>query len=69
VVKKGDVLATLDPTFTQADKASLGVQQSSLQAEQARIQAELDNTPLKLDESVAENQLQMTLYRNRQAQY
>ncbi len=69
VVKKGQVLATLDPTFTQADKASLATQQGAQQAEMARVQAELDGKPLALDESQPENQLQATLYRNRQTQY
>ena len=69
VVHKGEVLAKLDPTFTQADQASLATQQASMTSEMARIQAELDNKPLQLDESTPDNQLQMTLYRNRQAQY
>ena len=69
LVHKGDVLATLDPTFTQADKTSLTTQQTALTAEMARVQAEVDGKPLQLDESMPENQLQMTLWRNRQAQY
>ena len=69
VIHKGDVVATLDPTFTQADKASLLVQQEALQAQIARIEAELNNRPLKLDGNSPERLLQLTLYGQRQSQF
>jgi hemolysin D len=40
-VKAGQVLATLDPTFTEADEAELGAKLSRLQAAHDRIAAEL----------------------------
>ena len=69
VVHKGDVIATLDPTFTQADKNSLTTQHSSLRAEMLRIEAEINHTRLEIDDNSPESQLQMTLYRQRQGQY
>ena len=64
-VRKGDVLATLDPTFAQADRASLLVQRDAFAAKRARIEAELNGTPFDL----AGNALESTLYRQRQSQY
>jgi len=69
VVKKGDVLATLDPTFTQADKASLSTAQAAMKAELARVEAEVNGTPLLLDDSTPENRLQKDLYNKRQSEY
>lgn len=68
-VHKGDVLATLDPTFTQADRASLAEQQRDLQAQMRRLQAELDGTPLAAQGDTPEEQLQLNLYQQRRAQY
>lgn len=69
-VTKGQVLATLDPTFTQADMASLTAQQDSLQAQERRIEAELNNTPFTLSATPnREEQLQATLFQQRQAEY
>ena len=63
-VRKGDVLATLDPTFAQADRTALTVQRDTLAAKRARIEAELKGT------SFAEgNPLEATLFRQRQSQY
>ena len=45
IVHKGDVLATLDPTFTQSDSGTLTTQSDALQAEIRRLDAELSNTP------------------------
>jgi hemolysin D len=69
LVKKGDILAMLDPTFTQADLASLLAQQSALRAHINRLEAELSEKPLKLDTNSSENLLQQTLYIQRQSQY
>jgi HlyD family secretion protein len=44
VVKKGDVLATLDPTFSLADEAQLRGHQHSLETQAAGIRAELEST-------------------------
>ena len=45
VVKKGQVLATLDPTFTQADEAQLRTRLHSLDTQAAGLRAELDGKP------------------------
>mgnify|MGYP005816943315 CR=1 FL=1 len=68
-VSKGDVLATLDPTFTQADRAALLVQKDALDAQIARLEAELNGTPLRLDTSTPDRVLQVTLYQQRASQY
>jgi hemolysin D len=68
-VHKGDVLATIDPTFTQADKTALLSQQDALEAQIARLQAELNDAPLHLDGNTPDRLLQMTLYNQRRSQY
>ena len=42
-VNKGDLLAELDPTFTQSDLGSLQAQYDSAQANVERLRAEIDN--------------------------
>jgi hemolysin D len=69
VVHKGDVLAKLDPTFTQADKAVLSAQQDALEARVARLEAESSDTPLQLEADTADKLLELTLYRQRQSEY
>ena len=49
--QKGQLLATLDPTFTSADVQQLKQQSASLEAQIARDRAELDQQPLVLPES------------------
>jgi hemolysin D len=68
IVHKGDVLAKLDPTFTQADKAMLTAQQDALLARIARLEAEANGSPLQLEGNSAD-QIELTLYRQRQAEY
>jgi len=63
-VRKGDVLATLDPTFAQADRTSLTVQRDALAAKRARIESELNGTPF-----ADGNALETTLFRQRRSQY
>jgi HlyD family secretion protein len=69
IVHKGDVLAELDPTFTQADKAVLTAQQDALQARIARLEAESNDSPLQLEGDSADRQLELTLYQQRQSEY
>lgn len=70
VVTKGEVLATLDPTFTQADVASLTAQQRTLVAQISRAEAELKGAPYDVGNSLDPDELlQATLYRDRQQQY
>ncbi|WP_161993555.1 HlyD family type I secretion periplasmic adaptor subunit [Muricoccus nepalensis] len=69
VVRRGDVLASLDPTFAQADRAVLLAQQSAVRAQQARLEAELDGTAFDPEAGPPELMLQRALYRQRQAQF
>ena len=70
VVKQGERLATLDPTFTAADESQLRSRLHSLEAQIARLQAELSGqagfTPSRSD---AESRLQAQLFSERQANY
>jgi HlyD family secretion protein len=71
VVRKGDALASLDATFTQADESQLRVRLASLQTQVQRLQQELSGKagaarPAKGD---ADAQLQATLLVERQANY
>ncbi|MGE4063264.1 MAG: HlyD family type I secretion periplasmic adaptor subunit [Rhodospirillaceae bacterium] len=69
-VKKGQVLAVLDPTFAQADLGALSAQQRTLVAQVRRLEAELNNQPFVAAGNVTpEDQLQLTLYSQRQSQY
>ena len=70
VVSKGQLLATLDPTFAQADLASLNAQETVLKAQIGRIEAELENKPLIHDAAPGPAELlQANLFRQRNAQY
>jgi HlyD family secretion protein len=44
IVRKGDLLATLDPTFTEADLEQTQTKLASLSARQARLEAEIART-------------------------
>ncbi len=70
VVTKGEILATLDPTFTQADVTSLTEQQRSMLAQIRRAEAELKGAPYDTQNSLDPDEvLQGTLFRDRQQQY
>ncbi|MGV7211208.1 HlyD family type I secretion periplasmic adaptor subunit [Oxalobacteraceae bacterium A2-2] len=76
IVKKGQVLATLDPTFTQADEAQLRTRLQSLDTQAAGLRAELSGqrTPGTTSGSTAptgagDAALQSQLYSERQANY
>lgn len=70
VVKKGDRLATLDPTFTEADQAQLRTRLQSLDTQSQRLTAEMIG---KFDaakpDTNADSQLQAQLAAERQANY
>lgn len=69
-VKKGQVLATLDPTFAQADLTTLTIQEKSLVAQIRRLEAERDGRPFEAGpDANADDLLQVNLYKGRQAQY
>lgn len=70
IVRKGEVLATLDPTFTNADTADLESRKRSFDAELRRLQAEVDNTPYVLPATPTwDDEVQHDLYRRRLASY
>ncbi|MFS2013739.1 HlyD family type I secretion periplasmic adaptor subunit [Azospirillum sp. CT11-132] len=70
VVRKGDVLATLDPTFTQADVLQLESRLASADAQIARLEAEHDGKPyMQATDRYGYGTLQQALWRERQAQY
>ncbi|CAO3424202.1 HlyD family type I secretion periplasmic adaptor subunit [Azospirillum doebereinerae] len=68
VVRRGEVLATLDPTILKADEAQLERQFVSLTAEVSRLQAELDGKPYRPEEKDAYYRLQESIWRHRQAE-
>lgn len=72
VVRQGQVLATLDPTFTAADRSSLSSQQKTLFALLRRLELESAGKPLP--DSMTRDPdpdmvLQTTLFHQRSAQY
>jgi HlyD family type I secretion membrane fusion protein len=69
VVRKGQVLATLDPTFAAADLAQLQDKVSSLTAETRRIEAEQADQPFMPADSGAYETLQAKIWAQRQAEY
>lgn len=73
VVKKGDLLATLDPTFTQADEAQLRTRLRSLDTQTAGLSAELAGAKAAVQPgrapTDADSVLQANLTRERQANF
>ncbi len=72
VVKKGQVLATLDPTFAGADQTSLSAQKRSMIAQLRRLELEVSGQPMPPAMETASDPdiaLQVNLYTQRQAQY
>jgi HlyD family type I secretion membrane fusion protein len=69
VVKKGQALATLDPTFTQADLLQLHQKLSSDEAAVARLEAELAGRPYRPAGVDPYQVLQAGIWEKRQAEY
>lgn len=71
LVKKGQTLARLDPTFAVADTTQLGAQVNSLRAEIARLEGERDGREPVLPADVGpDNQaLQAAIFKQRRAEY
>ncbi|APT30167.1 hemolysin secretion protein D, chromosomal [Methylobacterium phyllosphaerae] len=69
VVRAGELLAELDPTFTGADARALENQVLSLQAEVDRLTAESTGSPFHPSSADAATVIQVALYGQRQAQY
>ncbi|MDE2334663.1 MAG: HlyD family type I secretion periplasmic adaptor subunit [Rhodospirillales bacterium] len=67
-VKKGQLLAQLDPTFVQADEASLAQRVASLGAEVARLRAEASGRVYLSDGTTAGN-LEAEIFTQRHAEY
>ncbi|WP_439814102.1 HlyD family type I secretion periplasmic adaptor subunit [Zavarzinia sp. CC-PAN008] len=68
-VRRGDVLATLDPTFSEADRATLTTQQEALLAQIARLEAEAAERDFTLTSNAPDALLQRDLFERRRSQY
>jgi hemolysin D len=69
VVKKGQVLATLDPTFTGADLKQLQQKLASDEASVARLDAELAGRPYVFSPTDPDQALQGSIWQKRQSEY
>jgi HlyD family type I secretion membrane fusion protein len=69
VVKQGQALATLDPTFTQADLVQLQQKLGSDEAAVARLEAERSEHPYRFDAADRYQSLQGSIWQKRQAEY
>lgn len=69
VVRKGQILVTLDPTFAQADMEQFGQRHGALLAEIDRLEAEMAGRPyVPRNAADPEQALQANLYAQRQSQ-
>ncbi|MDK9696864.1 MAG: HlyD family type I secretion periplasmic adaptor subunit [Siculibacillus sp.] len=68
IVRAGDILARLDPTFSGADVAMLGQRIATLEAEIARLDAELRDAPYRPSSDDPIETLQGRLWEARAAQ-
>ena len=62
IVRKGDALATLDPTFSEADAGQLRGKVESLAAQIERLEFELDDRPYEPQSLDDEARLQSTIW-------
>jgi len=69
VVKKGQVLATLDPTFTHADLQQLRQKLGSDEAAVTRLEAELAGRPYSFSATDPYQSLQGNIWQKRQSEY
>jgi hemolysin D len=69
VVKKGQALATLDPTFTSADLKQLQQKLASDSASVARLEAELSGQPYVFSADDPAQSLQGGIWQKRQSEY
>jgi HlyD family secretion protein len=69
IVHKGQVLATLNPTYAAADLTALTSQQQAYSAEVARLQAQENGTPYNADPANPASALQMQTYNQQVGQY
>ena len=68
-VKKGEVLARLDPTFSKADEAELNAKYRHLAAVCERLEAEAAGHPYKPANPDAAQLIERQIYHQRQAEY
>src|SRR5262249_52000342 len=68
-VKAGDILATLDPTFSEADAAELSAKLRNLNAAYARLEAELAGIEYDPRAANAEHLTQREIFRKRHQEY
>ena len=68
IVKKGDLLARLDPTFATADATALESQVASLQSEVDRLQAEASGTKFRPADASPMALLQTAIFTQRAAE-
>jgi hemolysin D len=69
VVKKGQVLATCDPTFAQADLAAMQDKVSSLDAQKRRMESEEASQPFQTKPSRTHDMLQETISKQRATEF
>jgi hemolysin D len=69
IVHKGDVLATLNPTFASADLTALTNEQQAYSAEVARLQAQENGTMYNPDPENPSSALQLSTYNQQVGQY
>lgn len=69
VVRKGEILGSLDPTFSAADVAQLERRQDSLVAEIDRLQMELEQKPYEEIADKPDSLLQAAIWRARHSEY
>jgi membrane fusion protein, hemolysin D len=68
-VHKGEVLATLDPTFSQADETELAAKLRNLQATYDRIDAEMNARDYAPQDPNPDEATQADIFRKRQEEY
>ncbi len=69
IVKKGQQLVSLDPTFVQADASQLRARLDSLDSQVQRLESELQGKFTALASSSADARLQSSLYHEKQENY
>lgn len=69
IVRRGEPLAALDPTFTRADLVQLRHKLGSDEASVARLEAELSGKPYRFSVEDPDQSLQGGIWQKRQAEY
>jgi hemolysin D len=69
LVRPGQVLARLDPTFATADQGALAAQVSAYQAQVSRLQAEADGRPFSYTGTDPDLLLQAAIFGQRKSEY